>query len=144
MHSRVVHCWETALTPWPPSHRPAPWDAEGIDPMAGRSPGNAEEFGAALQGREALEELLAGQAAAIAADPWALITGRDDQLPEDDIASLHNEERFKIFAETLQEAVAQGPAGWADEPISRSCSRGASISAPSPFPSASGRASTTH
>lgn len=96
---------------------PAPWDAEGIDQMAGQSPGNAEEFGAALQGREALEELLAGQAAAIAADPWALITGRDDQLPEEDIASLHNEQRFQVFAETLRESVAQGAAGWADDDL---------------------------
>ena len=96
---------------------PAPWDAEGIDPMAGQSPGNAEEFGAALRGRQALEELLAGQASAIAADPWAIVTGRDDQLPEEDIASLQNEQRFHVFAETLREAVAQGPAGWADDDL---------------------------
>ena len=96
---------------------PAPWDAEGIDPMAGQSPGNAEEFGAAMQGREALEHLLGGQAAAIAADPWAIVTGRDDQLPEEDIASLQNEQRFQVFAETLRESVAQGAAGWADDDL---------------------------
>ena len=96
---------------------PAPWDAEGIDPMAGQSPGNFEEFGAALRGREALEELLAGQASAIAADPWAIVTGRDDALPAEDIASLQDEQRFQVFAEALQEAVAQGPAGWADDDL---------------------------
>jgi pimeloyl-ACP methyl ester carboxylesterase len=96
---------------------PAPWDAEGIDPMAGQSPGNFEEFGAALQGRQALEELLAGQASAIAADPWAIVTGRDDALPEEDIASLQDEQRFQVFAEALREAVAQGPAGWADDDL---------------------------
>jgi pimeloyl-ACP methyl ester carboxylesterase len=96
---------------------PAPWDADGIDPMAGQSPGNLEEFGAALRGRDALEELLAGQASAIAADPWAIVTGRDDALPEEDIASLQDEQRFQVFAEALREAVAQGPAGWADDDL---------------------------
>lgn len=96
---------------------PAPWDAEGIDPMAGQSPGNFEEFGAALRGREALEQLLAGQASAIAADPWAIVTGRDDALPEEDIASLQDEQRFQVFAEALREAVAQGPGGWADDDL---------------------------
>ncbi len=96
---------------------PAPWDAEAIDPMAGQSPGNLEEFGAALQGRQALEELLAGQAAAIAEDPWAIVIGRDDQLPAEDIVSLQNEQRFQVFAEALREAVAQGPAGWSDDDL---------------------------
>lgn len=96
---------------------PAPWDAEGIDPMAGQTPGNAEEFGAALRGRQALEELLAGQASAIADDPWAIVTGRDDELPEEDVASLRNEPRFRVFADALRESVAQGAAGWADDDL---------------------------
>jgi pimeloyl-ACP methyl ester carboxylesterase len=96
---------------------PAPWDAPGIDPMADQSPGNAEEFGAALEGREALEELLGAQAAAIAADPWAIVTGRDDRLPAEDLESLEQPERFAIFAEMLEAAVAQGAAGWADDDL---------------------------
>jgi pimeloyl-ACP methyl ester carboxylesterase len=52
---------------------PAPWDAEGIDPMAGQSPGNLEEFGAALRGRQALEALR--EAVAQGAAGWA-----DDDL----------------------------------------------------------------
>ena len=96
---------------------PAPWDAPGIDQMAGQSPGNREEFGAALAGREALEQLLGEQAAAIAADPWSLITGRDDQLPPEDLENLERPARFRVFAEALAEAVAQGPAGWADDDL---------------------------
>ena len=117
MHLPAAHCWETALTPWQRSsarHRGMPrasirWPAS--------HPETLEEFGAALRGRQALEQLLAGQASAIAADPWAIVTGRDDQLPEEDIASLQNEQRFQVFAETLREAVAQGPAGWADDDL---------------------------
>jgi pimeloyl-ACP methyl ester carboxylesterase len=52
---------------------PAPWDAEGIDPMAGQSPGTLEEFGAALRGRQALEALR--EAVAQGAAGWA-----DDDL----------------------------------------------------------------
>jgi pimeloyl-ACP methyl ester carboxylesterase len=96
---------------------PAPWDAPGIDPLAGQSPGNLEEFGAALRGREALEELLGGQAAGIADDPWTIVTGRDDRLPPEDIESLERPERFRVFAEALGEAVAQGAAGWVDDDL---------------------------
>ncbi len=38
----------------------APWDAEGLDPLAGMGEGNVEEFGAALRGEQALAPLLAG------------------------------------------------------------------------------------
>jgi pimeloyl-ACP methyl ester carboxylesterase len=96
---------------------PAPWDAPGIDPLAGQSPGNREEFGAALRGRAALEELLAGQAASIAANPWAIVTERDDELPAEDIESLERPERFRVFAEALGEAVAQGAGGWVDDDL---------------------------
>lgn len=95
----------------------APYDAEGLDYLAGMGEDNIEEFGAAVESEAALQAFLEG-AASVLAD----VTGDDvidamaSLLPEVDRAFLTGESADRM-AETFRWAVASGIWGWFDDDI---------------------------
>jgi len=96
---------------------PAPFDAEGLDFLAGQGPENLEEWAAAQAGDDALEIYLESQAPAMAAvdDPEEMIQALGEGLlPPVDQAAISGE-----YAETLiassKRAVSRGIWGWFDD-----------------------------
>jgi len=95
---------------------PAPWNAEGLDWLAGMGPENLEEFAAMLAGPEALEAYLEEQVPSLrdATEPQDLIDSIGGLLPEPDRAALTGE-----FAETMiasgSRSVDNGIWGWFDD-----------------------------
>jgi pimeloyl-ACP methyl ester carboxylesterase len=93
----------------------APFDASGLDWMAGMGPGNVADFTAALQGPEAYAAFLAtffvpmtsASAADVAAGLRQLMTPADDVTSTDDLA--------RWLAETMHRAGAQGVVGARDD-----------------------------
>lgn len=95
----------------------APYDADGLDYLAGMGDDNIEEFGAAVEGEAPLQAFLEG-ATSVLAD----VTGDDvidamaSLLPEVDRAFLTGESADRM-AETFRWAVASGIWGWFDDDI---------------------------
>ncbi|WP_433222087.1 alpha/beta fold hydrolase [Dactylosporangium sp. CS-047395] len=95
----------------------APFEAEGLDWLAGMGPENVEEFGAAVAGPQALTPWLAE-----AATELATVTGTEvaaalgGLVPPVDVAALTGE-----FAEAVaagfRSAVSTGTAGWRDDDL---------------------------
>ena len=93
----------------------APYPAEGLDWLEGMGQGNLDEFGAALDGREALEPFLQEQADAIlAAEPEELVDALRSLLSPVDVAALTGE-----FAEYLVDAthraIGESLEGWMED-----------------------------
>lgn len=98
---------------------PAPYDAEGLDWLAGMSPGNVEEFRHAVEGeasyrplverlaREAVEATRAGDVAIPA----------DYELPEADLASLRARSSEPGYLDRIIAAHTHGVDGWIDDCI---------------------------
>jgi pimeloyl-ACP methyl ester carboxylesterase len=96
---------------------PTPWEAEGIDQMAGMGEQNVEEFTAALEGPEALEPLLEREAASIrAASPEELRDVLVTLLPPVDRDVLTGE-RAEHAKENIDRALAPGIEGWRDDDL---------------------------
>ena len=94
---------------------PTPWDAEGIDPMAGMGEQNVEEFAAVLAGPEALEAYLVAMAAELAgATPEQLRDVLVTLLPPVDREVLTGD-RAAHAKKGLDRAIAPGIAGWRDD-----------------------------
>jgi pimeloyl-ACP methyl ester carboxylesterase len=95
----------------------APYRAEGLDFMAGMGQENVEEFGAALQGTEALTQFLEKEAAGlkdltgeqITASLGGLISGAD--------AAVLTGEFGESMAQGLRGALRNGIAGWRDDDL---------------------------
>ena len=95
----------------------APWDAEGLDVMAGMGPENIEEFGLAVQGSEALtpyleseyEQLRSVAGPDVAAALGGLVPDVDKQVLTGELAEL--------YAESFRKAVENGIAGWHDDDL---------------------------
>jgi pimeloyl-ACP methyl ester carboxylesterase len=95
----------------------APYDAEGLDFLAGMGESNVEEFGLALRGREALEEFYAPQlqqfqqltGAALGNAFGSLISKADSAALTDEISDY--------LALTMRRALERGPDGWIDDDL---------------------------
>ncbi|HET8529373.1 MAG TPA: alpha/beta fold hydrolase [Gaiellaceae bacterium] len=96
---------------------PTPWEAEGIDQLAGMGEQNVEEFGAALAGREALEAYLEPAAAELrAATAEEIRDVMSTLLPPVDREVLTGE-RAEHAKANLDRALAGGVAGWRDDDL---------------------------
>jgi pimeloyl-ACP methyl ester carboxylesterase len=95
----------------------APYSAEGLDFLAGMGPENVEEFGAALEGEEALRSFLGVQQPALAsitAEEVAESLG--GLLPEVDVACLTGELAGWLAAQ-FRRGVSGGIDGWVDDDL---------------------------
>ena len=96
---------------------PAPWGARDLDWFAAMGEDNVVEFTAALEGRAALEPLLAGLAEEMrAADLQGLVDSMRSLVSPVDDAVLTGELGAHFF-EVLQAGVAGGVEGWVDDDL---------------------------
>src|SRR5919108_3787323 len=95
----------------------APSDDPDFDFLAGMAEINVREFGAALEGRDAVERELAPYVEATRADPDAVIDELAAQLPDYDREVFERPPVRVVFRESLLEAVRQGTAGWVDDDL---------------------------
>ena len=93
----------------------APYGAPGLDWAAGMGPENVRDFQAALRGREALEPLIAEQAAGMAGVTAADVTASFGQLVDEVDAAALTGGLAEYVAESLRRAAAQGPVGLLDD-----------------------------
>ena len=96
---------------------PAPWGAEGLDWLAGQGQENLDEWGAALQGAEALQAYLEGEAPdlADAHDPQQLIDAfGEGLLPDIDKAAITGEFATALIASSNR-SMKNGVWGWFDD-----------------------------
>ncbi len=95
----------------------APYDAEGLDWLAGMAPENIEEFGAAAAGPEELKANLETQTAGL-----ATVTGADvaawfgELVPEVDRAALTGS-FAEFMAASCRDSVRTGIWGWYDDDV---------------------------
>jgi pimeloyl-ACP methyl ester carboxylesterase len=95
----------------------APFDAVGLDWMAGMGEGNVAEFGTALAGREPLTEYCRADAAGIMqASADDLADALRPHLSDVDSAALTGE-LAAYLAELLHDALAPGVEGWVDDDL---------------------------
>jgi len=95
----------------------APYDAAGLDFLAGMGEDNLAEFGAALAGRERLQEYLDGVAPHLAeVTGESVTTGLESLLPEVDKRALTGEFADQMAA-TFRRALSSGVAGWRDDDL---------------------------
>jgi pimeloyl-ACP methyl ester carboxylesterase len=96
---------------------PTPWDAEGIDQLAGMGEQNVEEFTAAMQGEDALEAFLVPMAAEMtAATPEELKDVISTLLPPVD-REIWTGDRAVHAKESMDRALASGIGGWRDDDL---------------------------
>lgn len=91
---------------------PAPFDAEGLDWLAGQGEGNVAEHTAAAEGEEALRPLLEREALPMLSGTEG---GFETLLSQPDRAVLSQLEEF--FGTTFREALAAGLDGWVDDDL---------------------------
>lgn len=96
---------------------PAPSDDDGFDFFAGLAELNVKEFGAALEGREAIDGYLEPFVEGLRADPDAVLDRIRDELPAVDRALMDREDFRAVFRDSFVEAVRQGVRGWADDDL---------------------------
>jgi pimeloyl-ACP methyl ester carboxylesterase len=94
-----------------------PADAPDLDFMAGMGPGNLEEFGVAMDGRETLEPFLRGEAAGLSSiTPEMLREAAAPHLSDVDAAALTGELAEHMHA-TIAGGLAPGIDGWVDDDL---------------------------
>jgi pimeloyl-ACP methyl ester carboxylesterase len=94
----------------------APYDADGLDFLAGMADANVEEFSLALRGRAALEPVLAAEAASLAgADEEGVVAGLTPFCSPTDAAALR--EIAAWLASQMTAGLAPGAAGWVDDDL---------------------------
>ena len=97
----------------------APYDADGLDWLAGMDPSNVRELEWALAGEETLARELDREAdkalARIAEDPGALLA--DFQLSASDRAVLADEGVRRMLRASVVETFANGVWGWVDDDL---------------------------
>ena len=95
----------------------APFEAEGLDFLAGMGQDNLEEFGAAVTGEEALRPYLEAQREVLAqVRPAGIIGAMSTLLPEVDRAVL-TAGLAEELAVSFHEAVRVGVDGWLDDDL---------------------------
>jgi len=96
---------------------PTPWDAEGVDQMAGMGEQNVEEFTAAMEGAAALEAYLEPEAAQLRdATAEQIRDVLSTLLPPVDREVLTGDRAAHAKAST-DRALAAGIAGWRDDDL---------------------------
>lgn len=90
----------------------APYDARGLDWMAGMADLNREHYGAALQGAGRLTELLYPRVVAMRADPDHLMRLIEAAATPEDVARLRDPSSRLAFAASMREAVDRNLDGW--------------------------------
>jgi pimeloyl-ACP methyl ester carboxylesterase len=96
---------------------PAPSDTDDFDFFAGLAELNVKEFGAALEGKEAIDAYLEPYIDAIRSDPDSVLDEIGSELPEVDRAILAKPEFREVIRESFVEAARQGVRGWADDDL---------------------------
>jgi pimeloyl-ACP methyl ester carboxylesterase len=96
---------------------PAPPDVENFDFFEGLADLNVKEFGAAMEGREAIEAFLEPYVEGIQRNPDDVIEQILAELPEVDRELGSRPEFRAIMKESFTEAVRQGSRGWADDDL---------------------------
>jgi pimeloyl-ACP methyl ester carboxylesterase len=95
----------------------APFDAGGLDWLAGQGELNRREWAAAQAGRDALEALCADQAAAIAqATGDGLVAGLESLLSPPDVAVLDGD-LGRHLAASMSDALEPGVEGWVEDDL---------------------------
>ena len=95
----------------------APWDAEGLDWLAGMGQENLDEFDAALEGGERLERFLEERRKeAIKATPEAIMKMLDTLLSDVDRRALNDDLGVFIAKETAH-SLQNGVWGWYDDDV---------------------------
>ncbi|KAH8600850.1 hypothetical protein B0O99DRAFT_589729 [Bisporella sp. PMI_857] len=97
----------------------APYNAEGLDFLAGQGEGNIEEFGAALQGEEELQKFCVAQRLEILeANAAGLIEALSSLLPDiDKDALVEKAENGQFFVDMFQEGLKTSSDGWVDDDL---------------------------
>ena len=96
---------------------PAPSDTDDFDFYEGLADVNVREFGAAVQGREAIEAFIQPYVDQLRTDPDAVIEEIVSELPEVDREIASREGFRSIMRESFAEAARQGVRGWADDDL---------------------------
>lgn len=95
----------------------APYDADGLDFLAGMGQDNLDEFDAALRGEPELRAWMAPQCEALATiTPGDIAAQLDSILPPVDKAVLTGD-FAEYLAHGFHEAVRHGPDGWIDDDL---------------------------
>lgn len=95
----------------------APWDADGLDPLAGMGEGNLEEFAAVLQGEAVLRPLLDGWSAdMLAAGLPGMVAGMRSVLSPPDLAVLTGDVAAEAWA-SFAHGLSRGVDGWVDDDL---------------------------
>lgn len=95
----------------------APLDAHGLDFFAGMSPGNVEEFDAALAGRDSLTAMLEPVAAIAVDDVYAFLAALAADLPGADADQLRRPDVEQMLTRSVAEGLRPGPGGWVDDDL---------------------------
>jgi pimeloyl-ACP methyl ester carboxylesterase len=96
---------------------PAPSDSPDFDFFTDLAQINVKEFGAALEGREAIEAHLQPYVDELRRSPEAVVEEISAELPDRDRAILAREEVRAVLIDSFVEAVRQGARGWADDDL---------------------------
>jgi pimeloyl-ACP methyl ester carboxylesterase len=95
----------------------APYDADGLDWFDGMGPENLEEFGAAVESREALETFLHPVAAGLAAVTGEQVAAELGGLIDEVDESALTGDFADVVADAFRRAVSAGIAGWRDDDL---------------------------
>ena len=96
----------------------APWDAEGLDWLAGMTPGNVEEFEAASRGEADYRQVVERERQTTLdkiADGQSNVLGDGYELSEADMAQM--ERHASIVTDQMYNALVSGSDGWVDDGI---------------------------
>jgi pimeloyl-ACP methyl ester carboxylesterase len=96
---------------------PAPSDAPDFDFFTDLAEINVKEFGAAVEGRDAIEAHLQPYVDQLKRDPDAVFDEVASELPEVDRELFARPEFRAVSRESWGEAVRQGVRGWADDDL---------------------------
>ena len=96
---------------------PAPSDSKDFDFFDGLAELNVKEFGAALEGKEAIDAYIEPYVEGIRADPDGVLDEIATELPEVDRAIMNRKEYRDVMKDQFVEAVRQGVRGWADDDL---------------------------
>ncbi len=96
----------------------APYDAQGLDFLAGMGPENVEEFGAAARSRADLDAFLERFAHGLeGVTPEGLAAGLGELIDDVDRAALESGELADMLAAGIRRAVSGGIDGWRDDDL---------------------------
>ena len=96
---------------------PAPSDSPDFDFFDGLAELNVKEFGAALEGKEAIDAFIEPYVEGIRTDPDSVIDQVASELPEVDREIMNRAEFREVIKDSFLEAVRQGVRGWADDDL---------------------------